>query len=137
MPIISLSNDNPVPVLSNTTEVEVAQSALNNAIDSIAPADIFDVSSATTGMVIRFNGVDLVVAQLNASELNNDSNFIAQGDNVSTLVNDAMYLTVDDDVVLQSYTTGNEPPSAPEGTMIYDTDLSQAKYYNGTTWVAL
>ncbi len=137
MPIISLSNDNPVPVLSNTTEVEVAQSALNSAIDSIEPADIFDISSATTGMVIRYNGVDLVVAQLNASDLNNDSNFIAQGDNVSTLINDAMYLTVDDDVVLQSYATGSEPASPPEGTMIYDTDLSQAKYYNGTTWVAL
>jgi hypothetical protein len=137
MPIISLSNDNPVPVLSNTTEVEASQEALQSAINTIEPGDIFDITGATTGMVVRFNGVDLVVAQLNASDLNNDSNFIAQGDNVSTLVNDAMYLTVDDDVVLQSYATGGEPASPPEGTMIYDTDLSQAKYYNGTTWVAL
>ena len=153
MPIISLSNDNPVPVLSNTTEVEVAQEALQSAINTIEPADIFDITSATTGTVIRFNGVDLVVAQLNTSDLNNDSNFVAQGDNVSALNNDSNYIsqgdniselnndsnyiTNTDDVVLQSYATADLPATPATGTMVFDTDTTSVKVYNGTAWAAL
>ena len=137
MPIISLSNDNPVPVLSNTTEVEVAQEALQSAINTIEPADIFDITGATTGMVIRFNGVDLVVAQLNTSDLNNDSNYISQGDNISELNNDSNYITNTDDVVLQSYATADLPATPATGTMVFDTDTTSVKVYNGTAWAAL
>ncbi len=137
MPIISLSNEYPVPVLSNTTEVEVAQEQINSTISNLTPEDIIDTTGATDKMVVQFDGTNLVVVAANVSDFNNDANYISTGDNVSELTNDSNYITNTDDTVLQSYATGSEPATPANGTLIYDTDLNQAKYYNGTTWVAL
>ena len=137
MPIISLSNEYPVPILSNTTEVEVAQEQINSTISNLTPEDIFDTTAATDKMVIQFDGTNLVVVAANVSDFNNDANYISTGDNVSELTNDSNYITNTDDIVLQSYATGSEPATPANGTLIYDTDLNQTKYYNGTTWVAL